>query len=204
MKIKITAIIVCLLFIGTTCSQIVCAGDEDDPELIDDDKDVRMWFIFKGPLVNILFKDIDILSSWFYEDPAEPEDFFITIQMRSLHFGYFNTSYTVMWECNNNSGFAIFGHKLKNEQLYALVGYSEHFTDYRYETNASADIEKKTVTITVPKKYVGNLSMGDVLKNPICTATLRPNQGALSYRFPFLSLFAYDEVLNGRDYILQY
>lgn len=204
MKIKITAILLCLLFIGTTCSQLVCAGDEADPELIDDERDVRMWFLFKGPFVNILFKSIDILSCWIYEKPEEPDNFFITIQMRSLHFGYFNTTYTMLWECNNNSGYAFFGHKLKNEQFYAIVGYREHFTDYRYETNASVDIEKKTVTITVPKKYVGNLSVGDVLENPLCGATLRPNKEALSYRFPFLSLFAYDEVLNGRNYTIQY
>jgi hypothetical protein len=73
---KIIGILIGMLFFGTKLSQVALAGDENDPEFTDDEKDVRMWNIFKGPLANTLFKNVDILSCWFYENPEEPNNFY--------------------------------------------------------------------------------------------------------------------------------
>jgi hypothetical protein len=124
--------------------------------------------------------------------------------MRDIRFGFFNTTYTVMWEYDDKTCFAYCGHQLFNKQLHAIAGYNENYTQYKYETIAEADITKNTITITVPKNDVGNPGMGDVLRNALIGSFLIPNQKKLLNLFPYASIFAYDEALDGRDYIIQY
>lgn len=57
------------------------------------------------------------------------------------------------------------------------------------------------MTVTVPKKYVANPCPGIVFSDLIIGVYLTPNQVKF---FPHASVIAYDEALDGRDYIIQY
>ncbi len=201
---NIISIVVCMLFFGIIFSQITLAGDENDPEFTDAEKDVKMWFFFKGPLDNALFSNLDIVSCWFHENPEDTNNFYITIKIKHIRFGFFNTTYIVMWEYNDQYYSALCRHRLFSTQVYADIRYAMGSMLYIFETIAEADIVKNTITITVPKNYVGNISAGDVLSKATITTALLPNQIKFLELFPMLSLIAYDEIVDGRDYTIQY
>lgn len=109
-----------------------------------------------------------------------------------------------MWEYNDQYYSALCRHRLFSTQVYADIRYAMGSMLYIFETIAEADIVKNTITITVPKNYVGNISAGDVLSKATITTALLPNQIKFLELFPMLSLIAYDEIVDGRDYTIQY
>ena len=181
----------------------VLAGDENNPEIVDIEKDVKMWMMIKGPLVNTLFKNADILSCWFHENSETPDNVYITIKLRDFKFCYFNISYTVQWSYLDMEGFIILGNQLKQQYMTAYAGYAHGSTMYRFETTAEIDETENTLTITIPKEYIGNPEPGHQLIEPIAAAIVRPNL-EFTYTRPILSILAYDDAMNGKTYTIQY
>jgi hypothetical protein len=66
MKKKIIGIFVCMLLISTILpiTGTVFAGDEEDPEIVDEPEDD-------------VFDYLDIISAWFYEKAEMPDYLFI-------------------------------------------------------------------------------------------------------------------------------
>jgi len=201
---KIIGMGLSMLFFGTMLTPMVLAGSENDPEITDEEKDVSLYTIYHGPFVNAVFKNVDLLSCWFYEDPAEPQNFYITMKIRSIRFGFFNTTYVVGWECSGKPGFAVFSQSFFNRKSQAYVGFfndSEDYKEYRYETQAQVDATTHTVTIMVPKQYIANLEAGDVLSYLAAGILLIPH---LKQMIPDASVIAFDTAIGETDYTIQY
>jgi len=89
MKKKIIGIFICTLLIATMLpiTGSVIAGDENDPEIVDDpDTDV--------------FDYLDIISAWFYENADEPDYLFTALKIKEISPLYFKQHLTVHWEHN--------------------------------------------------------------------------------------------------------
>ena len=100
MKKKIVSIFFCMLLIASVFSMtgIVIAGDEENPEIVDEEGDVF------GPLCYIfpqkVFSFLDIVAAWFYENPDEPDYLNVAIKLNDLDFKSWHTIYSMMWTYN--------------------------------------------------------------------------------------------------------
>ena len=185
-------------------AQGVSAGDESDPEIRDDEKDVQSWIFFKGPFSNFLFKHIDIVSCWFFEDSAEPDMFYVTLKVREFRFSLLNTTYAVQWYYNDVWCYCLMNVGRNGAVQSARVGYFNGTIEYRNETVFAVDEAKNTVTITVPKACVCNPGLGAVLTDPFAAAILLPNSEKVLNLFPLVSLVGSDDAIEGRDYSIEY
>ena len=72
MSRKIIGIFVCVLLISNIIPVAVMAGDEENPEIIDELYDTDL-------------DKLDIKSVWFYEKLNEPEYLFISMKIKNLN-----------------------------------------------------------------------------------------------------------------------
>jgi hypothetical protein len=72
MKKKIVGIFVCILLITTILPITAMAGDEQNPEVKDRTRDVKLFGLFTL-FPQSLFTYVDIVSAWMYEEEDHPE-----------------------------------------------------------------------------------------------------------------------------------
>jgi hypothetical protein len=189
----ITTLLCCAMLMPAAC-----AGSENDPEIIDTEKDVQVLTNYTGGFANALFRNVDLLAGWFYEDSAKPENIYLTIKLRGLRFGFFNTSYGVGWEFEGKSWAVVAQQSLFKRQIKAWVGYD---LEQKVTICAVTDAKSNTITFTIPKKDIMSPAAGETL-NGICAAAFSlPNHRDL---LPKNMGIAYDEALTFSSYTVQY
>lgn len=206
MKRKIIGIFVCSLLITTILpiTGTVIAGDEDDPEITDSERDIVGPLEF-SVLPNVLypiFHNIDILSGWFHENPEDPSVLLVSLKVHVLTFRSLLNTYVVWWRYNDVDYFALFNTHTNGGFQVAAAGYFDETGEYGETVAFSLDHNKNIITFTVPKTVIGNPGPGDVLEYPwIWTAARFQNQ--------FLSRLYSGELGKdytnpGRSYVIQY
>ena len=197
---KIIVLSLCTLLL----MPLVSAGTENDPEIQDENQDVALWIFLKGPLSNLLFKHLDILSCWFSENHTEPDTLYVSMKIHTIRPSLFNATYTVQWYYQDIWCYCIMNIDRKGEVEQAYTGYLIDNHDYRNETICKIDETRQIITFSIPKVYVNNPGVGEVLRDPFAVTILMPYSNRLISRFPILGLVGYDEAMEGRDYIIQY
>ena len=183
---------------------LVSAGSESDPEIQDNEQDVALWIFLKGPISNLLFKHLDILSCWFSEEPTEPDIIFVSLKIQTIRPSIFNATYTVQWYYQDIWCYCIMNCDRTGSVEHAYAGYLIGNHDYRNETDCEIDETGQIITFGIPKIYINNPSAGAVLTDPFAITILLPYSNWLITRFPILGLVGYDEAIEGRDYTVLY
>ena len=144
MKKKIIGIFVCMLLITTIMPITAIAGDEENPEIVDESDDT-------------LFSCLDIISAWFSDDD---ESLCVSIKVVTLKIIPFIGS-TVIWGYKGTDYFA------------SMQGGKYYFGDdkgklipWRYkDTTGSCNKETGIITIRVPMSEIDNPQQGEQLTN---------------------------------------
>ena len=205
MKEKFFPIIVFMLFLTLLFPSQVFAGDEENPEIVDEIED---------DVINYL----DIISAWFYEDAQQPEYLFIGVKVEELKIMPLKHKITVHWEYDDEecaAGLSI-GYDPDMFHHSAGWGHGLWFKEHYERVNGTIDEENGIVTFKIPKECIRNPQKGDVLTNTY----------AFSFeRFGFLGRLGFDRgilrsilgtiidqdltdfapnVGYGADYVIQY
>ena len=159
-------------FIATT----VFAGDENNPEMKDDTGDVLLFENKISPVINMLFKNMDIISVWFYELSDEPDNLYVCLKMNDLRWPIFLGQYVAAWEYNGTMfgcGVRIHSKGDYFEEIIAyLDDYGEHI-DIVPGIVKDFNLDTHIITFCVPKEEIGNPQAGSKLNNFYSNVMLR-------------------------------
>jgi hypothetical protein len=192
---KVVGIFVCMLLISTTISISVIAGDESDPEIVDDKGDTPLGLL-------------DIESAWFYEEIDDPDNLFVAMKISNLKENY-NAVFSIRWSFNNEN-YAAGVNTFYFKDTIFRCGLPKQANYWQWnrmpECVGIFDIENGVMTWKIPKNTIGNPQHGDVLTNTKANAV--PGF-PLSFLYFVLHLDYRDFAPNnvgeyGRDYIVQY
>jgi hypothetical protein len=206
MKIKIVGIFVCMLLIATLLPITAMAGDENDPEIKDKTRDVKLFGLF--PLFpQFHFRYIDIVSVWIYEEENNPENLYISLKLMDLKnpTQKYDAIYVIDWNYKSISytaGTHIF--PTGPWPLYAGQ-WDEQGNDYVNSVicNGNIDSSNHIITWIIPKNAIGNPSKGSKITNISALTDLRYPEGSV---IPSVDLFK-DLTWNAlvmKDYQIQY
>jgi len=208
MKKKICGIFVCTLLIATILpiTGSVIAGDENDPEIVDDpDTDV--------------FDYLDIISAWFYKKADEPDYLFTALKIKEINPLHLKQHLTVHWEHNGvecASGMHI-GYGKPWFDFSAGYGHGWWFQEHYQRIEGEYNEETGIIICKIPKSIINNPQKGDVLTNTYVLTFERfgfigrMGLDRAILRSIFFLIFGKDVVDfapestdYGRDYIIQY
>jgi len=198
MKIKI--FLVCMLLITSILqfSSMVFAGDETDPEIVDEEYD--LFGPWADPVSQPQYAYLDIDSAWFTEDENEPDYLFLYEKVKDLEYKKLRSIYSMHWDYDGTKYAA--GTHTHTFGTYKVFISGKSKGEY-FNINGEYDLENNYVIFRVPKFLVGNPGQGDVLTNTEAWSALR-------YRAELLTLIYGDGELikdwagYGRDYTVQY
>jgi hypothetical protein len=175
MNKKIKKIIICFFLGAIVLFPTISAGNEDNPEFEDDIGDVVYLEEQINPLFNLFFKNIDIVSGWFYEKSEDPDTLYVALKMNNLRLPYFMVVYGVVWEFNGNYyGCGLRTHS-KGDYFDEIVVYYDEQGEHMDTIPGivSFDTQSNIITISVPKDIVGDLQPGDKISSFYANALLR-------------------------------
>ena len=184
----------------------VIAGDENDPEIVDDpDTDV--------------FDYLDIISAWFYENADEPDYLFTALKIKEISPLHLKQHLTVHWKHNGvecASGLHI-GYGDPWFSYSAGYGHGWWFQEHYVEIEGEYDAESGIIICKIPKSIINDPQKGDVLENTYALTFERFGFiGRLGFSRPIIRSiifmlagkdlvdFAPESTDYGRDYIIQY
>lgn len=200
---KIVSICVVMLLL-TVLFPSVLAGDEADPEIVDEED-------------TAVFNYLDIISAWFFEKEEEPEYLFTALKLREINPYHMKQHLTVHWTHNGiecASGLHI-GYGQPWFSFSAGYGHGWWFQEFYEEIEGEYDLESGILICKIPKNIINNPQKGDVLTNT----------KALTFqRFGFIGRLGFDRFWisgmiklitgnvpwdgapyeYGRDYVIQY
>jgi len=217
MKIKIVGIFVCMLLITTVVPLTVIAGDENNPEIVDEENDcfgalithpmrLKLLQIF-GILPIDSYDFIDIVSAWFFENSNEPEYLYAAVKLKDLTVIDQDAIYSVSWSFKGR-GYVAGSHISNNgERTSCQVGLLTWINRDNNAAEVTYDFEKNIVTFKFSKEYIGNPNPGDVLTKTNAWTALRLNLEPLTLLFGSGELVKDSAPNNntyGKDYIIQY
>jgi hypothetical protein len=142
---------------------ISSAGDEENPEIKDPERDLGGLF---GIFFPRFFKHIDIISGWFYETSDEPDTIYIALKVKELKNKELRTIYSVHWEYKGKEYATGIHTYSKGEYFIAFTGCMEMGNETLYEIDAYYDLDKNIITWIVPKEYIGDPEPGEILDLP--------------------------------------
>jgi len=207
MNKKIVGIFVCMLLITTILpiTGSVIAGDENDPEIVDEPEDD-------------VFDYLDIISAWFYENEDEPDYLFTALKIKEINPLHLKQHLTIHWEYNGvecASGMHI-GYGKPWFDFSAGYGHGWWFQEHYQRIEGEYNEETGIIICKIPKNMINNPQKDDVLTNT----------HALTFeRFGFIGRMGFDRWIvttlisllfqkhicdfapntgYGRDYIIQY
>ena len=166
-------------------------------EVFDDENDVKAFYILKGPIVNRLFNQIDLLSFSIYEDPETPEFLYMKMHIGEVKFTELRSLYNIIWHFNGLIYFTGMHTLNSSETILDYSGYFESDGAEHKIWNTSVEISEVNgfFTWTITKNDLG-LRAGDVLEKPWAQASFGTKN--LS---PYIN-FATDETASGPDYVI--
>jgi hypothetical protein len=215
---------ICILFsaliLASLINYIVIAGDEENPEIIDDEEDLFGSFI-EHPIrlkifqaIGILkidnYDSIDIKSAWFYEESDNPDYLFGAIKINDLQIISQRAVYSIHWKYNGLP-YAVGSHIYNNGKNSSFfVGLDKRFNFNFKECEGNYNFENDIVTFKFKKEFVGNPKPGDILKYTWAWTAIRFNFEALTILFSDGELvkdaapFILDNNQYGENYIIKY
>jgi len=203
MKKNFISLICCFVVVGLI-PQIVNAGDPTNPEITDPKNDVLLFGQFSLPIANRMLKHIDIISAWFSEKSDEPNFLYITLQLQDVKKIRLMGIYAVDW--------------YYEEIEYAIITIFEHgkvttavqiqgTENIALEDSYQIDEEQNTITWTIPKEAIGDVTAGDTLNSPVAVGGLRFYSDILANlmmkRFG-CNAIGIDISEEGKDYVILY
>jgi hypothetical protein len=194
-------------------SFIVSAGDEDDPEIVDDENDLFGPLIEKPSLFQRLknigtladidnFDFLDIVSGWFYEKENEPDYLFTAIKLKNLELKEQRAIYAMHWEYDGEQyGTGVHTHSNGDYQQFVTVNSEADITSI----DGTFDLENDIVTFKIPKFLIGNPKTGDILTKTDAWTALRLKVGnPATVLISGQGELIKDWAGYGRDYTIQY
>ena len=206
MKKKIIILSICALLILPVFSFNVVAGSEEDPEIEDRTRDVKLFGLFPFfPQFN--FKYADIISAWIYEEQDNQDVLYMNLKIRDLEevTEKYDAIYVISW-VYNNINYSESVHILPQGQTSLKAGsIDEERNDFINFVVCDGNIDSVTDIITwiIPKDAIGNPSLGLKITNIVPHTHLRYPE---SSGIPMWDLFK-DLPWNAiatRDYIIKY
>jgi len=206
MRKKIFGILICMLLITTILPITAMAGDENNPEIKDKTRDVRLFGI--SPLApQFSFRYIDIVSVWMYEKENNPENLYISLKLMDLKnpTQKYDAIYVIDWRYKSISYTAVI-HILPTGPWPFVTGqWDDQGNDYVTSVICDGNIDSSTHIITwiIPKNAIGNPSKGSKITNIAAFTDLRYPEGSV---IPSVDLFK-DLTWNAlvmKDYQIQY
>lgn len=214
---KIIGILLCVLLITTTFSAKVIAGDEQDPEIVDETNDLFGIFTRNIKILNFFtklnifkietFDFMDITSAWFYENPDNPDYLYTAIKLKNLDFINQRTIYAMHWEFEGKN-YAVGTHIISNGEILGFFAgetfgiFNKNRYGPYYDANGSFDLENDIVFFEIQKNVIGDPEPGDLLTKTDAWTGLRFIFEPLT--IPLGGEVAKDWAGYGRDYIIQY
>jgi hypothetical protein len=173
---KIVSIFVFMLLITTLLPITAMAGDEENPEIVDETSDLFGIFALKPNVYNFFtklkifrmesFDFMDITKAWFYENPDKPDYLYTAIKLKNLDFINQRTIYAIHWEFKDKN-YAVGVHVYSNGLTKGFFAGETFgiFNRYGPYHNASGffDIYNDIVTFEISKDVIGNPEPGDML-----------------------------------------
>ena len=192
---KITGIFICMQLLTIIFPLIVSAGDEINPEIVDNVGDTPLSLL-------------DIESAWFYEIEDEPEYLFTSMKILYLKEKY-NAVFSIRWSYDGNEYAAGLNTFTFRDKIFRS-GQPKNANYWQWnqmpECDGILDIKEGTITWKIPKSSIGDPKAGDVLTNTKANAV--PGF-PLSFIY-FLLQFDYRDFAPdnyddyGLDYIIEY
>ena len=201
MKWLVAFLAVCLI-----APSLVYAGDESDPEIVDNSEEDVLSFL-------------DVTSAWFYETADEPDVLFVCLKMAEIDLTQLKQHLTVHWDCNGVgcAAMAAIGYGSDEVvQFAAGYGHGFWFQEHYQETMGTYDLETGVIVMKIPKEIIQDPQPGDVLENTY----------ALTFqRYGFIGKMGFDRAIlssiiyllsgknnadfgpddgYGREYVIQY
>jgi hypothetical protein len=154
MKGKIVPIIIIMLMISLSFSFTIYAGEEENPEIVDEENDTFLY-------------SLDIISAWFYEKPDESEYLYTAMKVKLLNPNT-NAVLSIRWTHNGKeyvSGLDTFRYR---EDIFRC-GDPQRATYWQWtdmpECEGIIDIENNIFIWKILKSNIGNPKSGDILTN---------------------------------------
>lgn len=196
---KIFGIFVCMLLITIMFSATVIAGDEENPEIIDDENDTG-----GSPAIHLSkssLKAIDILSAWFYENQNEPDYLFIAIKVVDLNYLLFlRSTYSVKWRYDVTTYEAKV--RTQFQGLYFLATLERYYPKKINLISADFKKENNIVTLKIPKNLIGDPQPSDILTQTNAWTSI--TFGGFNLGLELAYDTAPNNQLHGKNYVIQY
>jgi hypothetical protein len=191
---KEMSIAILIMLIGTVffTTFSVIAGDEDNPEIIDNSNDTMM-------------KHYDIISAWFSEIEEDPDYLVISLKVNSLKTLWMGGTYLVEWTSTSGrfaSGSMIGLGLMKNS--WRCGDYSKgDYTKYDELTLCEGSFDKieSIITWKIPKIEIGNPTPGDILMN---TKAISCITGRFLMLLPLRGLPQFHDIAPDENYGFDY
>ncbi len=172
-KIIVISIFMLLITAGLSITDTVLAGNEENPEIVDETDDLFGMFIRKPIIFNFFktlkifdietFDFMDITSAWFYENPDQQDILYLAIELKNLEFINQRTIYAMHWKFNDKS-YAAAVHVHTNGEIQGFfAGRTIGRWGKYYDISGSFEIENNIVRFETPKSIIGNPEPGDIL-----------------------------------------
>ena len=194
MSRKLIGIFVCMLLISNIITVMVMAGDEENPEIIDELYDTDLY-------------TLDINSVWFYEKLNDPEYLFISMKIENLN-EKISAVFSVTWFFNDIkyvSGLDIsfYREKVFRSGLYQRATHRQWLS--MPECEGTYDVDTNVITWKILKENIGNPQKDGVLTKTRASAVLGFPLNFLLFLFVDYRDFAPSIVTEyGKDYIINY
>ena len=192
MKIKLFRAIACILLIISILPITAIAGNEQNPEIQDKTGD--------------MFKQIDMVSIWFFEDVNQSNYLFVSFKMKDLvsRTRIFEAIYVIDWNYKDNY-YAASVNVFPNGASDFLCGKAnDKCNDYESYVicDGTFDVDNDIITWKIPKDAIGNPEPGDTLIKIFANTHLR---FPANKRFPHIDLFkdlSWNALIK-KDYTIQ-
>jgi hypothetical protein len=216
---KTISFIVIMLLILTVLPMVALAGDENNPEIVDDvndcvgsliDHPIRFKLLHDFGILKIESYDfIDIVSAWLYENSNEPEYLYTAVKIKDQEVINQRAVYSVHWAFNGKS-YGVGSHIWYNGQNIGCSVGLDTWISWNWNINPAEvtyDFVKSIVTLRFKKEYIGDPKPGDILTKTGAWTALRLNFEPLTILFSDGELvkdWAPNNSKFGKDYIIQY
>ena len=206
MKIKLLIIILSILLTITSFSYNTIAGSEEDPEVEDRIRDVRLFGLFPFlPQSNYVY--VDIISAWISEEETNPDLLYMNLKIRDLKdtTEKYDAIYVISWFFNNvhySASVHIFPDGPTSLKAGAIDQEKNDFIDF-VVCDGNIDSTNNIITWIIPKNAIGNPTTGLKITNIVPHTHLRNTE---SSGLPMWDLFK-DLPWNAKitkDYIIKY
>ena len=204
MKTRLLSFLFCTLFLTSILSMSVIAGDEENPEILDEED-------------TAVFDYLDIISAWFYENEDEPDYLYTALKLREINSMKFKQHLTVHWTHNGIECASSLHIGYGNPWFTFSAGYGHGwwFQEHYQQIEGEYDLETGIIICKIPKNIINDPQKGDVLtKTKALTFQRFGFVGRLGFDRFFLSGLIKLSTGNvpwdgapydyGRDYIIQY